>query len=115
MSWKCYLHVIGDHASVHCSPAGSHGGAQLVCHLVQHPEVLSSLHAATPTDDNLGTAQIRSVRLTELLTNKLGVGGQISGGWSVLQSTRATSSSCFKGCGPYSDDLRIECHQDSLC
>ena len=91
------LHVVGDHAGVHRGPAGSHGRPQLVGEVVQHPEVVPGLHPTPAADDDLGAAQVGPVGLAQLLTDKLGAGGKVSGSRSVLDSTRAASSGSLEG------------------
>merc|ERR1719285_851117 len=75
------LHVVGHHASVHSSSAGSKSSAEFVSKGVKDDsEVIAALHATATTHDNRGSAEVRAIGFAQFLSDKLR--GSSSGGFS---------------------------------
>src|SRR5690606_4388496 len=64
------LHVVRYETSVNRCTGCTNSSTDFVGHFVQHLEVVAVLHATATRYNDLGTGQLRTVRLSQLFTNK---------------------------------------------
>ncbi|CAI8928623.1 Hemolysin-type calcium-binding region [Pseudomonas marginalis] len=99
------LHVVGYEACVDGRAGGADRSAELVGQGVQVLEVVTVLHAAAAGNDDLGSGQLRTVRLGQLFADKAG-GASVVGRGNSFNGSRATfSGNRVETGGTHGDDF----------
>ncbi|KWV77025.1 hypothetical protein PFL603g_02407 [Pseudomonas fluorescens] len=99
------LHIVGYEACVNGRAGSADRSAQLVGQGVQVLEVVTVLHATAAGNDDLGSGQLRAVRLGQLFANKAGSASVVGSGNGFNGSRTTFSGNRVKTGGTHGDDF----------